>query len=236
MEWIELGGNLTLDELENEVKRIKNCTDNFLINTKVALKLYVHSIQRFILSDSGKLSTWEITPQEFRNSFEAKNNFYESCLQPRTGIKGIGVSKKHIFPVKRNDFSSQIVKLPLTEDDVYYKLQKIVITNPTIVDDNTPWIGRIASNNKKIKFFMEDENFKDRLIKGLSPIKASNLDDEMLVYLEYRTTHDNNLRSKQRISAKVVYKFNDKVLQPIPDDIKIDIPQQNANPQQLKLI
>ena len=83
---------------------------------------------------------------------------------------------------------------------------------------------------------MEDENFKDRLIKGLSPIKASNLDDEMLVYLEYRTTHGNNLHSKQRISAKVVYKFNDKVLQPIPEDIKIDIPQHNTNPQQLNLI
>lgn len=236
MDWIELGGNLTLDELENEVKRIKNCTDNFLMNTKVALKLYVNSLQRFIISDSDKLRTWEITPQEFRNSFEAKNNFYESCLQPKTGIKGIGVSKKHIFPVKRNDFSSQIVRLPLTEDDVYYKLQKIIITNPTIVDDNTPWTGRIASNSKKITFFMEDENFKDMLIKGLSPIKASNLDDEMLVYLEYRTTHGNNLRSKQRISAKVVYKFNDKVLQPIPGDIKIDIPQHNNNPQQLNLI
>lgn len=235
-EWIDIGANLTLDELEKEIKRLKNCKDNFLLNTKIALKLYIIALQQFIQSNSDKLKEWNITPYEFRNSFEAKNSFYESCLQPNTGIRGLGFSRKHRFPVKRNDFSSQIVKLPTTEDDIYYKLQKVIITNPTIVDDNTPWTGRIASTNKKITFYMEDENFKDKLIKGLSPLKESNLDDEMLVYFEYRTIYGKNLRSKQVVSAKIVYKFNDKILQPIPEDIKIDIPQQNANPQQLKLI
>ncbi len=70
----------------------------------------------------------------------------------------------------------------------------------------------------------------------LSPLKESNLDNEILVYFEYRTISDKNLRSKQVVSTKIVYKFNDKILQPISEDIKIDIPQQNANPQQLKLI
>ena len=236
MEWIDIGANLTLDELEKEIKRLKKCKDNFTLNTRVALKLYISSLQKFILSSSDKLKEWNITPQEFRNSFEAKNSFYESCLQPNTGIKGIGFSRRHIFSIKRNDFSSQIIKLPMTEDDIYYKLQKVIITNPTIVDDNTPWTGRIASTNKKITFYMEDENFKDKLIKGLSPLKESNLDDEMLVYLEYRIIHGKNLRSKQVISAKIVYKFNDKILTPIPENIQIDIPQQDVNPQQMRLI
>lgn len=235
-EWIDIGTNLTLDELEKEIKHLQKCKDNFILNTKIALKLYINLLQRFILSNSDKLKEFDITPQEFRNSFEAKNNFYESCLQPNTGIKGIGFNRKHVFPIKRNDFSSYIIKLPVTEDDVYYKLQKVIITNPTIVDDNTPWTGRIASTNKKITFYMEDENFKDKLIKGLSPLKESNLDDEMLVYLEYRTIYGKNLRQKQIISAKIVYKFNDKFLLPIPENIQIDIPQQNANPQQLNLI
>lgn len=235
-EWVDIGANLTLDELEKEIQRLKNCKDSFLLNTKVALKLYIITLQQFIQSNSDKLKELNITPQEFRNSFEAKNNFYESCLQPNTGIKGLGFSKKHIFSVKRNDFSSQIIKLPMTEDDVYYKLQKVIITNPTIVDDNTLWIGKIASNNKKIKFSMDDEYFKDKLIKGQFPIKSSNLDDEMLIYFEYRTIHDSKLRSRLSISAKTVYSFNNKEIHPLPDNIKEEIPQQYENPNQMRLI
>ena len=129
-----------------------------------------------------------------------------------------------------------LYQIPLTEDDVYYKLQKVIITNPTIVDDNTPWNGRIAYNNKKIKFSMDDEYFKDKLIKGMFPFKSSNLDDEMLIYFEYRTIHDSNLKSRLSISAKTVYSFNNKELHPVPNNIKEEIVQNDENPNQLKLI
>lgn len=235
-EWADKVGCAAFDEIEKEIKRVLEAKDNMLMDAKIALKLYMYSLSSFILTDTETLRKWDITPMEFRDSFEAKNNFYESCLQPNTGIKGIGCSRKHCFAVKRSEFSKHITKLPSTEDDVYYKLQKVIITNPTIVDDNTPWTGRLASNNKKITFHMKDDNFKDKLIKGLCPIKSSNLDDEMIVYFEYRTLYGKNLKPRQVISANIVYSFNQKQLLPIPEGLKIEIPQKNENPTQMNLI
>lgn len=234
--WADKIANLAFDEIEKEIERIKKTKDNALMNTKIALKLYIYSLCSFISSDTDSLKKWQITPSENRNLFMAKNEFYESCLQPNTGIKGIGFNRKHYFSVKRTEFSNHIAKIPLTEDDVYYKLQKVIITNPTIVDDNTPWNGRIACNNKKIKFSMDDEYFKDKLIKGMFPFKSSNLDDEMLIYFEYRIMHDSNLKSRLSISAKTVYSFNNKELHPIPSNIIEEIVQNDENPNQLKLI
>ncbi len=234
--WADKTGCLIFDELEKEIKRILKAKDNMLMDAKIALKLYMYSLSNFILADINTLKNWNMTPREFRDSFEAKNNFYESCLQPNTGIKGVGCCRKHYFAVKRNEFSNHITKLPANDDDVYYKLQKVIITNPTIVDDNTPWTGRLVSSNKKITFYMKDENFKDKLIKGLCPLKSSNLDDEMLIYFEYRTVYGKNLKPRVITSANIVYSFNEKQLIPIPDGLMIELPQKDENPAQMKLL
>ncbi len=209
------------DECVRELKKIKENSENFALNTEIAFKLYLYAITRFLFYDTAKLKQWNINPQDFPAAFIAKNQFYETCLQPNNGIKGIGYTRNHSFPVKRNEFTSYMAKVHV-DDEVYYKLQKVVITNPTIVDSDDPWIGKIITQNKKIKFNMDDTYFKKLVMGGLCPIKSTNQDDEMIAYFEYRTIHYEDMKTKRIISAKKVYQYNDKIFEKIPDTLHFD--------------
>lgn len=220
-EWAKEVLGTTWDEGIKELEKIKNDTENFVLNTEIAFKLYLYTITKFLFSDTLKLKQWNINPQDFPSAFIAKNKFYETCLQPNNGIKGIGYTKEHSFPVKRNEFTSYMTKVHV-DDDVHYKLQKIIITNPTIVDSDDPWIGRNIIQNKKIKFNMDDIYFKQLIMGGQCPIKSTNQDDEMIAYFEYRTIYQENMKTKQIISAKKVYQYNDRIFDDIPNTLQLD--------------
>ncbi len=233
-DWAEKILGIVWDEFVDELKKIKNDTESFALNTKIAFYLYLYIIKMFLFSNTETLNKNKIHPQDFPNSFIAKNKFYETCLQPNNGIKGIGYLKEHSFPVKRNEFTSYMAKVHVN-DDIHYKLQKIIITNPTIVDSDDPWIGKSITQNKKIRFNMDDIYFKKIIMEGQCPIKSTNQDDEMVAYFEYRTIHYENMKKRQIISAKKVYQYNDRIFDKIPETLHFDSDYDFAEDNQLNL-
>lgn len=234
-EWAEKVLKISFDELEKEVKSLNTKKNEVIINSKIAIKLYIYAVFSFLFGDNDDLKKQNILPINFQSSFEAKNSFYERCLQPNNGVKGVGFEVKHKFPIKRNAFAKYIAKISPRDDDVYYRLQRIKVSNPTVDDSQTLWTGKIVPTNKTIKFSMDDEYFKDLLAKGLCPIKETNHIDEMIINFEYRTVQNRNMSKTTKISAKKVYFFNNKEISPIPTGMVIDIPITEENLNQFAL-
>lgn len=207
------------------------------VDVPVGLELLRGSVESFLLKEPKRIVAMNLNDKIPVEAFNAKSKFYTMCA--RSGkIKGIGFSRSHDFPIKYNDFPKYIEVEPIQTDDIQkrYELHEVTIIAPVNVQDSqVQWKTKDKKTGKKVNFTMEDNNFRKEFFSGLYPLKETKKDDEMLVYIEYITTiHPNGKKFEKRQAIKV-FRFNDRELAPVPDDIKLNTSNLTANPKQGKL-
>lgn len=204
------------------------------VDIPIGLDLLKGSIETFLQKKASEIRKIEGSNNIPIEASLAKNKFYTMCA--RSGrIKGISFSKSHTFPIKQNDFSKYVEVEPIQTDDVQrrYVLHEVTIIAPVNVQDSqVQWKTKDKRTSKKVSFLMADDKFRKEFFGGLYPLKETKKDDEMLVYVEYITTiHPNGTKSEKRQAIKV-FRFNDREIAPVPENIKLNIPNLTADPRQ----
>lgn len=210
---------------------------NLKVSIPVGLELLKANIEMFLFLPPTYTYRGIFLQHKIPEAFEAKNKFYTMCAKNEK-IKGVSFSKTHNFPIKQQDFLRHIQPEPILTDEIItkYELHEVTIVAPVNVQDSqVQWKTQDNHTNKKISFYMTDENFRKEFFSGLYPLKETKQDDEMLVYIEYITViHPNGKKSERRNAIKV-FRFNDRILGKVPDEIKVNTPNLTANPKQGQL-
>ncbi|MES2341636.1 MAG: hypothetical protein V4597_08160 [Pseudomonadota bacterium] len=121
----------------------------------------------FLRKDNGELARAGISPRQFRDAFEAKNAFYQACIETPQ-VKAIGFSDEPVFPIKRSDFARLQAVLPPKEDEVEHPwsvgtaLLKVTSPNWDRDDRSRRWKGRDQQGRDRY-FTIEDEAFWGRV-------------------------------------------------------------------------
>lgn len=228
-------GNKFIDTSIDETNRLNSTKNEISINIEIALLLLKEAILNIFKYNNEELEKYDINGKTTKKIIEAKNDFYKVCIKSENNIKALGFDNTDNFPIKKKEFMSHIVDLDNLSNSIY-KLHKVIIVSPVIVDgDNGVWRTKILGNNNSLSFFMDDEDFKNSIFSGTRPIKITNKDDELTVYVEYKTYTDEKGRLKEKRSAIKVYSYNNTEIAPIPKELQFDIPNKKRNPNQFNL-
>ncbi len=223
--------------LQDIIISTQNDYHQLKVDIPIGLDLLKGSIETFLQRKQNEIRKIQGSDRIPVDASLAKNKFYTMCAKSGN-IKGIGFSKAHTFPIKRNEFPKYIEAEPIQTDSIqkWYELHEVTIVAPVNVQDSqVQWKTQDNHTNKKISFYMTDENFRKEFFSGLYPLKETKQDDEMLVYIEYITViHPNGKKSERRNAIKV-FRFNDRILGKVPDEIKVNTPNLTANPKQGQL-
>lgn len=122
----------------------------------------------FLRKDNDELVRAGITPTQFRDAFEAKNEFYQACAET-PDLRAIGFSEAADFPIRRSDFVRLRTVLPPKPDEEVeppWSVGTIVlkVTSPNWDrDDRTRrWKGRDQQGRDRY-FRIEDDAFWRRV-------------------------------------------------------------------------
>jgi hypothetical protein len=149
-------------------------------------------------------------------AFKAKTDFYKMCLENKD-IKAIGFTDTPDFSVKRPSFTQHISKekiRPLPSDFVLYDA---IIVSPVDIDVDQVWRFQDSVTKNALSAYMRDENFKQAFLSGKYPLKKSNLDDRVIMMLEYKKQERNGEVEKKETCVHVVYSFNGEEITPLPE-------------------
>lgn len=208
------------------------------IDVPVGLELLKMSIVKFLLEKPNLSSIkTNIILTEAPEAALAKSRFYTMCAKSGK-IRGLGFSRDHNFPVKQNDFMKYVLPEPIQQSVIQtrFELHNVTIVCPVnIADSQVQWKTQDKFSHKKISFYMTDDKFRNEFLSGQCPLKETKKDDEMLVYIEYITTFKPNGKKQERRNAIKVFRFNDRVLAPVPNGIQLNVANLTANPMQGEL-
>lgn len=154
--WAQQAGIATKAAIQKEMKEESEAA------RKAAAALMKECTKGFLEKDSDELRSIGISKRHFREAYEAKNEFYHTCLE-NLEIKSVGFDDTEKFPIKRADFPRYIVNLPPEDDDDLnpdwiVEIQEIKVTSPVWVRDGRLWQAKYE-NNKDALFTIEDEGF-----------------------------------------------------------------------------
>jgi hypothetical protein len=126
--------------------------------------IITESIKSFLQTDQTDLGRVGITTRKFRDAYEARNGFYQACVDDRQ-VKGIGFDETDDFPIKRKRFAELLVALPPREDQPEAKswlvdILTIHVTSPNWdgADRKRPWKGR-DEKGRECLFRIDDQEF-----------------------------------------------------------------------------
>lgn len=161
-------GEFTCGYLEGLLgKSVKDIAIDFGKETKDALSerrriisnILAESAVNFIRKSPKELQKLDTPFLEFRDSLEAKNNFYTSC-HLNNKIKGLGFDSSSSFEIKAQNFPKFIMPVPdEPEDDVWLsEISRVTIHSPNwIRSDSRQWKG--SEKGTTVFFSIEDETF-----------------------------------------------------------------------------
>lgn len=121
----------------------------------------------------------------FTKSYEARNEFYESCYR-NPDIAGIGFDDTEDFPINRDDFNDYIVEIPEREEEEDESWEweityiKVISPNWERADTSRGWKAKykVKDDYKEAYFNIEDDEFWGRVdteqltLKGKDSIKV----------------------------------------------------------------
>lgn len=121
----------------------------------------------FLSRDNDDLARAGIGQRQFREAFEAKNEFYRACVDAPQ-VRAIGFSEEADFPIQRSDFVRLQTVLPAKEDDDvdhpwFAETTTVKVTSPNWDrnDRGRRWKGRDQQGRDRL-FLIEDEGFWQR--------------------------------------------------------------------------
>lgn len=127
--------------------------------------LAVSELAKSLLSrDNVDLARAGIAPRQFRDMFEAKNEFYRACVDAPQ-IAAVGFTAEPDFPIQRSDFVRLHAALPPKEDEDAQHPWSVEITTVRVSSPNWDrndrgrrWKARDPQGRDRL-FFIEDEGF-----------------------------------------------------------------------------
>ncbi len=140
-------------------------TEKLLVNCMAGMPIY------FLNQPTNVLFNNNITPNNFRISFEARKKFYEACIKNKE-IQGLSFSRTGGFPIKSTDFKKKIIEIPdevdkdtetKTQELQYeqYEIVEIVVSSPNWNRKGRGWLTQnLITFNIEDDMFWEDVNNK----------------------------------------------------------------------------
>lgn len=137
-----------------------------------ALSILKECATSFLKMEQTELRTIGIDASNFYTGFDARNEFYETCLSLQK-LKAIGFDTSNSFPIRRSDFQRFIVPRIEREDDLPsawrtgFEILKVTSPNWVESDKQRLWKARDEAGRDRY-FRIEDESFwrlaRDHLI------------------------------------------------------------------------
>ena len=157
-------------------------------------------------------------------SKKQKADFYEACLRDK-GIKGIGFSVEHDFPLKRCDFAGRATPpktKPLPEKT---ELKELIIVKSVNTDEKLQWEFKDANTKEAFSASIEDNDFNTMILNGQCPLKKKAAPDKIIALVKFYKKLENGKERKDAFIVTDVYKFNSKKLKDRPKGLRINRPK-----------
>lgn len=149
--------------------------------------IVTESTKSFLQKPEAELSGIGITPQTFRDAYEARNKFYEACLKD-TNVHALGFDETEKFPIRRRDFVTLQVALPPKEaesDKEPWEVETILlkVTSPNWDREDRQRQWKAHDRNSRDRYFRMDDKYFWRLVseQAISP----HIIDSILVQWAY---------------------------------------------------
>lgn len=223
----------TIDTAHDAFDATCDIVEDKIFDAQIGAALIFEAIKLFMLKDADH--SWEESvPDEVKPMLQAKDHFYTKCIANRN-IKGLGFTNAHSFDISRKDFSKKISILHDAKDELSEKrlYDLTIVSSVNVKEGRKKWIGR-TEWGEEFSFSMDDKNFEELFLRGESPIKASEADDKMLVWIEYRFKK-NSKRNSETYSAIKVFRVNDVDFCKVPDGEYLYTPSMRYDDKQLDL-
>ena len=154
------------------------------IRCKAEAKIVVEVTKAFLQKDNTEMEKIGIRVSNFRDAYQARNDFYQKCLDDRN-VQGVGFDDTDNFPINRSDFVALYVNLPPKEaesDDEPWQVsvETLSVTSPNWDQSDQAkrqWKGKDLQGKERL-FVVEDEGFwnlvkEDRLsLHAIDAIKV----------------------------------------------------------------
>ena len=161
----------------------------------------------------------EITPPEVNldAAIKAKSNFYNVSLKS-ANIEAIGFNALNDFSIPKSDFVYHIIEKDIVRElEPEISVKTLIITRPFIVSGKSKkWDLKDKSTNKEAGYVLKDQDFRNRVLHGLNPLKESQHPDEIVARVEQEKELRNGEEKNKNLNILAVYSFNDKEIKPLP--------------------
>ena len=155
---------------------------------------------------------------------EMLTGFVQSTSESKE-IKGIGFDTKDEFPIKRCDFVTRAVPPAIKPLPEKQELKELIIVKSVNTDEKLQWDFKDSNTKESFSANIEDDDFNEKLLNGLCPLKKSSTNDVILALVEFRKKLENGKERKDSYTVKEVYKFNKKKLKEQPKGMKVNRPK-----------
>lgn len=155
---------------------------------------------------------------------KAKSEFYLMCSKSKE-IKGIGFTQKDEFPIKRCDFVTRAIPPTIKPLPEKQELMELIIVKSVNTDEKLQWDFKDLNTKESFSANIEDDDFNEKLLNGLCPLKKNSTNDVILALVEFRKKLENGKEKKDSYIVKEVYKFNKKKLKERPEGMKVNRPK-----------
>lgn len=189
--------------------------------------IVAEATKSFLQANVSELEQVGITKTRFRDAFEARNEFYQACVQT-PDLRAIGFEDAPRFPIDRAGFSRLQVVLPPKEDDydepwlTGIAILKVTSPNWDREDRQRQWKGKDGKGRERY-FRIDDEHF-------WSLVKAAQLSIHIIDTIKVQWAFHGKADNPKNIRILKVLEFNDEVLSGPLDDNALDaILGQHAN-------
>lgn len=191
--------------------------------TRKGAILLVDATKGFLEKNANAKELNQIKPTDFPDAYFAKNDFYRKCILNKN-ISGIGFTCEDEFPIERNLFIQKIAFLPDKNlgPEPEYEIYQLRIVSPVNTDDSkSQWQLQDVQTRRTLRAYLRDDNFRKDFFGGKYPLKSHDTDDIIIAMIEFKKI---NFEGEERIIERniiKVYKFNDIVLDKIPEHTTI---------------
>ena len=173
---------------------------------------------RFLQLETGRLERIGVTTTRFRDAFEARNEFYQACMQ-HPELQGIGFSDEPRFPVRRVDFATLQVTLPPKEDEDEPWLTGVTVLKVTSPnwdrdDRHRQWKGKDAKGRERF-FWIEDDHF-------WTLVKTEQLSIHIIDTIKVQWAYHGTSDFPRRARVLRVLEFNEQTLSLPLDEKELD--------------
>lgn len=155
---------------------------------------------------------------------KAKSDFYTMCCNNQD-IKGLGFHSNDEFPIKRSDFPRYVSKDIIRDLPDELVLHELIVYKPINIPSDNQWSFKDNKTQSIINATINDEGFKNGFLSGKYPLKSSKQNDIIIALLRYKRKMINGEEKIVGKEIDTVFKFNDKNIKPLPDNILFNLPK-----------